>query len=144
MSKEKNPIIFLKYKCMVYLILHSVLNHLIAELINSSKISITRRLMSGRILRILVYNLVDLDVFYELLRLIWSFNSLFTRVLLQNPLLLQALLLHHYINNWKKIKKKIKRKAKDFNFLLTNTFTKILRNNGGQNTIKIRNFKLEV
>ena len=84
---------------MVCLILHSVLNHLIAELINSSKICITRRLMLGRILRIPVYNLADLDVFYELLRLIWNFKSPFTRILLQNPLLLQALLLHHYINN---------------------------------------------
>ena len=36
---------------------------------------------------------------YELLKHIWNFKSLFTRILLLNPLLLQALLPHHYINN---------------------------------------------
>jgi len=55
--------------------------------------------MFGRILRNLECKLVVPDVYYELLKHIWNFKSLFTRILLLNPLLLQALLPHHYINN---------------------------------------------
>ena len=42
------------------------------------------------------------------------------------------------------MRNKVKGREKDSNFLLINTFTKMLKNNGEQNTIKIRNLKSEV
>ena len=55
---------------MVLQILRLLLNHLIVVLISSLKLYITKKLTHGKILRNLVWERVDPDVYYELLSLI--------------------------------------------------------------------------
>ena len=80
LRKGNKLIISLKHKCMVFLTLLSLLNRLTVVLINSSKVCITRRLMLGKIDKILGCKLVGLDVYYELLNLTGNFNNPFIRI----------------------------------------------------------------